>query len=48
MDPATSERQSPYLRKGRKSGANLHGNAPLKVGLQKHLMKLAGIDESEL
>jgi len=26
----------------------IHGNSPLKIGLQKHLMKLAGIDESEL
>jgi predicted RNA binding protein YcfA (HicA-like mRNA interferase family) len=26
----------------------IHGNAPLKVGLQKHLMKIAGIKENEL
>ena len=26
----------------------VHGNAPLKLGLQKHLMKIAEIDESEL
>jgi predicted RNA binding protein YcfA (HicA-like mRNA interferase family) len=26
----------------------LHGNKPLKTGLQKHHMKVAGIDESEL
>ncbi|MEX1236911.1 MAG: type II toxin-antitoxin system HicA family toxin [Pseudomonadales bacterium] len=26
----------------------IHGNAPLKIGLQRHLMKVAGIDESEL
>jgi len=26
----------------------IHGNQALKVGLQKHLMKLTGIDESEL
>jgi predicted RNA binding protein YcfA (HicA-like mRNA interferase family) len=26
----------------------VHGNAPLKIGLQRHLMKIAGIDESEL
>ncbi|WFN34580.1 type II toxin-antitoxin system HicA family toxin [Methanogenium sp. S4BF] len=26
----------------------VHGNTPLKIGLQKHLMKIAGIDESEL
>ncbi len=26
----------------------VHGNATLKIGLQKHLMKIAEIDESEL
>ena len=26
----------------------VHGSTPLKRGLQKHLMKLANIDESEL
>ena len=26
----------------------VHGNKPLKIGLQKHLMKIAGIDEIEL
>lgn len=26
----------------------VHGNTPLKIGLQKHLMKIAEIDESEL
>ena len=26
----------------------VHGNTPLKIGLQKHLMKIADIDESEL
>ena len=26
----------------------VHGNTPLKIGLQKHLMKIAGIKESEL
>jgi len=26
----------------------VHGNKPLKVGLQNHLMKIAGIQESEL
>lgn len=26
----------------------IHGNKPLKVGLQRHLMKLAEIAESEL
>lgn len=26
----------------------VHGNRPLKVGLLRHFMKLAGIDETEL
>jgi predicted RNA binding protein YcfA (HicA-like mRNA interferase family) len=26
----------------------VHGNTPLKLGLQRHLMTLAGIDESDL
>jgi len=26
----------------------VHGNKPLKLGLQRHLMKVAGIDEGEL
>ena len=26
----------------------VHGNAPLKRGLQAHLMKLGGIDETDL
>lgn len=26
----------------------IHGNSPLKIGLQRHLMKVAEIDESEL
>ncbi len=26
----------------------IHGNRPLKVGLLRHLAKLAGIDESDL
>lgn len=26
----------------------IHGNKPLKIGLLKHLMKVAGIDEDEL
>jgi predicted RNA binding protein YcfA (HicA-like mRNA interferase family) len=26
----------------------VHGNVPLKLGLQRHLMTLAGIDESDL
>ena len=27
---------------------SVHGNKTLKQGLQRHLMKIAGIDESEL
>jgi hypothetical protein len=26
----------------------IHGNKPLKIGLIKHFMKVAGIDEGEL
>lgn len=26
----------------------VHGNIPLKIGLQRHLIKVAGIEESEL
>ena len=26
----------------------IHGNTPLKAGLQRHFMRLADIDESEL
>lgn len=26
----------------------IHGNKPLKIGLLKHLLKLAGLEESEL
>lgn len=26
----------------------IHGNSPLKIGLLKYLMKVAGIDQSEL
>ena len=26
----------------------IHGNVPLKIGLLRHLMKVAGIDESAL
>jgi predicted RNA binding protein YcfA (HicA-like mRNA interferase family) len=26
----------------------IHGNSPLKIGLLRHLMNVAGIDESEL
>jgi len=26
----------------------VHGNMPLKIGLRRHLMKVAGVEESEL
>jgi hypothetical protein len=26
----------------------IHGNKPLKTGLERHIMKLAGVAESEL
>ena len=26
----------------------VHGNSPLKIGLQMHLMRIAGIEESDL
>jgi len=26
----------------------IHGNSPLKIGLMRHLMKIAGIGESDL
>jgi predicted RNA binding protein YcfA (HicA-like mRNA interferase family) len=26
----------------------IHGNKPLKIGLQRHIMKVAGISDSEL
>jgi predicted RNA binding protein YcfA (HicA-like mRNA interferase family) len=26
----------------------IHGNQPLKIGLLKHLLKMAGLEESEL
>lgn len=39
-----------YARPGRSERVSvpIHGNRPLKVGLLRHLMKLADIDESEL
>jgi predicted RNA binding protein YcfA (HicA-like mRNA interferase family) len=27
---------------------SVHGNTPLKIGLQRHIMKIGGIEESEL
>jgi len=39
-----------YTRSGNPARISVpvHGNTSLKKGLQKHLMKIAGIDESEL
>ena len=39
-----------YTREGNtvRLSVPVHGNTPLKTGLQKHLMKLAEIEESEL
>jgi predicted RNA binding protein YcfA (HicA-like mRNA interferase family) len=39
-----------YAKSGEVSRISVpvHGNTPLKIGLQRHLMKIAGIDEGEL
>lgn len=39
-----------YAKPGRleRISVPIHSNTPLKIGLQRHLMKLAEIDESEL
>ena len=39
-----------YAKKGENTRISVpvHGNAPLKIGLQRHLLKVAGINESEL
>ena len=39
-----------YLKAGENARISvpIHGNKPLKVGLQRHLMKIANIDDSEL
>ena len=39
-----------YARDGQvaRISVPVHGSTALKIGLQRHLMKLAGIDESEL
>ncbi|MGH8531895.1 MAG: type II toxin-antitoxin system HicA family toxin [Gammaproteobacteria bacterium] len=39
-----------YVKEGNPARISLpiHGNKPLKVGLRRHFMKVAGIDESEL
>src|SRR5829696_2155832 len=48
MAPAKGQRQPPYLRQARQRGSAfvpIHGNRPLKRGLLRHLLKLAGIGE---
>lgn len=39
-----------YAKPGRSERISvpIHGNTPLKVGLLRHLLKMAGIDDSEL
>ena len=39
-----------YMKEGSpiRISVPIHGNKPLKLGLLKHLMKVAGIDESEI
>jgi predicted RNA binding protein YcfA (HicA-like mRNA interferase family) len=39
-----------YMKEGSpiRISVPVHGNKPLKFGLLKHLMKVAGIDESEI
>jgi len=39
-----------YAKPGRDARISVpvHGNAPLKIGLQRHLMKVAGIDDGDL
>jgi len=39
-----------YVKAGNIASISIpvHGNTPLKIGLQKHFMKVAGIDESAL
>jgi len=39
-----------YVKEGNPARISvpIHGNKPLKVGLQRHFMKVAGIDGSEL
>jgi predicted RNA binding protein YcfA (HicA-like mRNA interferase family) len=39
-----------YVKEGNpvRISVPIHGNNPLKMGLKRHLMKIAGIDESEL
>jgi len=39
-----------YMKEGSPARISvpIHGNKPLKIGLMKHLLKIAGIVESEL
>ena len=39
-----------YAKTGKNTRISIpvHGNKPLKIGLQRHLMKIADIDENEL
>ncbi len=39
-----------YMKPGHSARISvpIHGNMPLKIGLQKHLMTIAGIDPDEL
>ena len=39
-----------YMKEGNvvRISVPVHGNRPLKIGLQKHLMKIAEIEEEEL
>ena len=39
-----------YMKEGNSVRISLpiHGNKPLKIGLQKHFMKIAGIEEADL
>ena len=39
-----------YVKSGNPARLSVpvHGNASLKIGLQRHLMKVAGVEESDL
>jgi len=39
-----------YVKEGKpvRISVPIHGNNPLKIGLLRHFMKVAGIDENEL
>ena len=50
MDVDAHARQSPYLREAGSDiriSVPVHGSTSLKRGLQRHLMKLADIDDTE-